>query len=72
MVVRLNNFLLKLAYFPYIAYKLYNVNDILFITLCSEDDLEKYVILEPVPAEQRLTIIAALEYHKQQPAEVFC
>ncbi len=72
MVIKLDNFLKKLEQVSYVAYKLYNVNDILFVTLYSEEDLEKYVIIEPVPAQQRLEVAAALEYNKQQTQAVFC
>jgi hypothetical protein len=65
MLITLNDFLHKIETAPYLYYKLYSKDETLFITLCTSEELEQYLIKEMIPKAEHPHIITALEKGRQ-------
>ena len=64
MIVRLDPFLTKLENLSYVHYSCDCIEKILFITLYGKEEMEKYIILEPVTAREYHKISSALAKHQ--------
>jgi hypothetical protein len=65
MIIQVENLLRKLPEVTYYNHLSYQNEAFVFITLCKEEELEVFAIIEPVSAEQYHYLLTALRSHQQ-------
>lgn len=63
----MDEFLESLEKQSYLKYALYTKEQMLFITLYDDEEMEKYIIIEAIDREKHPEILAALEKNKYNP-----
>ncbi len=64
-MIKLADFLQKIETVSYLHFQLYSKGEILFITLCTSEELEQYLIREFIPPTEHPPIIRKLEKHRR-------
>ncbi|QHT65278.1 hypothetical protein GXP67_00610 [Rhodocytophaga rosea] len=70
MIVRLDPFLTKLEHLSYVHYHCEKIEMMLFITLYGREEMEKYIILEPVTAREYHKVATALDENLQEKSSL--
>jgi hypothetical protein len=68
MIIKLHPFLDKLQHLSYVCYSCERIEKILFITLYGREEMEKYVIIEPISLQDYPGIVTALQTYQQSSA----
>lgn len=69
MIIQLATFQDNLKGVPYLQYELYQIENILFVTLYKRDEMEKFIIIESLTNQQYTGIKEMLERFKNNAHE---
>jgi hypothetical protein len=65
MIIRLHPFLNKLQHLSYVCYSCERIENILFVTLYDREEMQKYIIVEPVSLQEYPAIVTTLKKYQQ-------